>query len=97
LTCDLTADFIFHINIGPPVIWLFALMIFAAILYVACHGVLIRERIGNAYEVGKRVYQQTNPPWQAPGPPLLPQRVDPRSGIIMRRYGAEEEGDDDTA
>lgn len=87
----MTADVVIHINIGPPVLWIFAVMIFAAVIYVVWLGATIREQMCNAARVGRMIYQQTNPPWQAPGPPLLVQRVDPKSSMILRHWGAEED------
>jgi hypothetical protein len=79
------------INIGPAIVWLS--MIFITFFFVCAAFLLggIRERVVSTRDVEKRMNSMLQMRHVAPGPPLLPQRVDPKSGIILRRWGAEEE------
>lgn len=63
----------------------------AWMVFIAYRSGGIREQIVNAARVRAMIHQQLFAPWYAQGAPLVPQRIDPRSGIIVRRYGAEEE------
>lgn len=69
-----------------------ALTIGAAV-FCSWQAATIWEQRVNARAVRKMCQQQYQMPWQAPGPALVPQRVDPRTANIVRHWGAEEEQD----
>jgi hypothetical protein len=62
--------------------------------FASWQAATIREQRVNARAVRKMCQQQYQMPWQAPGPAMVPQRVDPRTANIIRHWGAEEELDD---
>lgn len=68
-------------------------LIIGVAVFVSWQAATIWEQRVNARAVWKMCEQQCNPPWQARGPALVPQRVDPRSANIIRHWGAEEELD----
>jgi hypothetical protein len=87
----LIADVTIRIDLGPYIAWATLIFVSIFMLYFAYKLGIIREQIGNAAAVQRLIRQQILMPWQAPGPPLLPQRVNPQTGMIERRWGAEEE------
>ncbi len=66
-------------------------VILVSVAYFSWQFATIWEQRTNARAVWKMCRQQYNAPWQAPGPTMLPQRVDPRTANIIRYWGAEEE------
>ncbi len=68
-------------------------LILGIVAFASWQGATIWEQRVNARAVWRMCEQQYNPPWQAPGPAMLPQRVDPKTANIVRHWGAEEELD----
>lgn len=78
------------INLGPGAIWIG--MIFVTVwIGVGCFRAgRIYDRISSTQEIQHRQRQMLIAPWQAPGQPLLPSRVDP--GLtLLRTYAPIEE------
>lgn len=79
------------INLGPGVIW--AAMVF--IVFWVCIGSFragqIQNQIRNIRETQHRQRQMLIAPHVAPGPPLLPSRVDPGLTLLSRWTPIEED------
>ena len=70
------------INLGPGVIW-FSMCFIAFWVGVGCFRAgQIASQISYAREIQHRQRQLLAAPWQAPGPPLFPSRVNPEIALI---------------
>jgi hypothetical protein len=79
------------INLGPGVIWL-AMVFVTFWIGVACFRAgQVNNQIANARETQRRQQQLLIAPWQAPGPPLLPRRVDPGLALLSAYTPQDEE------
>lgn len=85
------------INIGPAVVWASLIFVTFWLLWAAFLLGQIRERVANTAAVQRRAHQLLIAPWHKPGPPLQIKRVDPKLGIIFRRYGGEDEEEEAAA
>jgi hypothetical protein len=69
------------------------LIVNVAILWLVWNVATARAQIRNVGHVESNMRQMTNAPWYYGGPALVVQRVDPKSGMVIRTWGAEEEDD----
>lgn len=79
------------INLGPGVIWIG--MIFISFwIGVACFRAgQITNQISTAREIQHRQRQLLIAPWQKPGQPLLPSRVNPEIALLSTYTPCEDE------
>lgn len=79
------------INLGPGVIWVG--MIFVSFwVGVGCFRAgQIQNQMATSREVQHRQRQLLIAPWQAPGPPLLPSRVDPGLTLLSTHTPIDQE------
>ena len=79
------------INLGPGAIWLAMVFVVCGVAWAAFLAGGIAYQMRSARDIQHRQQQMLIAPWQAPGPPLLPKRVDPGLALLSRYTPIEEE------
>lgn len=79
------------INLGPGIIWLSMIFVTCWIGVACFRAGQIQNSIASARDMQSRQRQLLIAPWQKPGPPLLPSRVNPEIALLSTYTPCEDE------